>query len=58
MTVLVEIARLVTRMIVMVACDFFLPSLVTVTVLVKITGLMARVIMVWPGFFMWHRFSP
>lgn len=59
MAVLIEIARLVAGMSVMLAGRFLPPSLVTVAVLVEIAGLVARVVVMLSGFFSFrHCASP
>jgi len=56
MAVLVQIPRLVARMVVVLAGDFLLTSLIAVAVLVEIAGLVARVIVMLAGLFLWHCF--
>jgi ascorbate-specific PTS system EIIC-type component UlaA len=58
MTVLVEIARFVTGMLVVLTGHFLLPCLVAVAVLVEITGLVPRMIVMLAGLLLCHFCSP
>lgn len=55
---IVEIARRMTGVVVMLTRLFLLTGLVTMTVVVEIAGLVARVIVVFAGFFRCHVGSP
>lgn len=58
MAVLVEIARSVTRVIVMLTRHFVLPGLIAMTMLVEIARRVARVVVMLTGCFFWHVCSP
>lgn len=57
MTVLVEIARLVTGMIVMLPGDFLLSGLVTMAMLIEVTGLVAGMVVMLTRLLFRHRFN-
>lgn len=57
MTVLVEIARLVTGMIMMLPRDFLLSGLVAMAMLIEVTGLVAGMVVMLTRLLFGHRFN-